>query len=38
MGYDGTSGEVTMPEFGSSEMRELAHAVETACRTHRAPG
>ena len=38
MSYDGTSGAVTMPEFGSSEMRELAQAVETACRTHHAPG
>jgi hypothetical protein len=32
-GYDGESGAVTMPEFGSSEMRDLARAVETACRT-----
>jgi hypothetical protein len=36
--YDGASGAVAMPEFASSEMRDLAHAVETACRTHHAPG
>ena len=38
MDYDGESGAMAMPEFASSEMRDLARAVETACSAHQPAG